>query len=610
MQFRHSTNVFGRMRTALDSFAKMVRWLGSTRVEFCLILATITSVATAVILQAIHGRSYSQWFVYHSTWFISLLILLCASLIAAMYVRWPWHRHLAGFILIHSGLLIASAGSALNCWCGTEGSVVLNEGDSTAQFSVGGQFQIAASWGDRPQEPPYLFMFESGPVDWSESTELDIGNVDGIRARVMNYYHHGSVTETWTADDRRVGGPLVRFQLEGNGEGRIEYFLTDQDFGAEVFVGPIALRLQRATSDAMLGDFLQPSTREPSGQGLLTMYYQDHVEQILVDEHVGKSIEVGDSGIAVELVHYLPDARLDKHGKFQPQTEEPKNPLVELLVHVPNENKPYRQVAFAKSPLLNLDGVYERVCPVKFVYQHPKIEPITAIEFVQDRDEKLYARTINGREFKTEGEVTTGSRLNLPGGFAVVVSEYLPHARREISFKPAQANGVDSENYEPAVEVEIAVLGKSEKLWLQRNHLEFQRGTIATADGPLDVRFDNAHIPLGFSVRLIDCYADPNRGGDSGASIVQLIDENENVDMQKQITAAQPLEHNGLVFYQSACRDAGHGKQASVLEVVYRPGRRLKSVGIWTIFLGVVTMFAIRSYGSIGLQRQWQLPRR
>jgi hypothetical protein len=247
---------------------------------------------------------------------------------------------------------------------------------------------------------------------------------------------------------------------------------------------------------------------------------------------------------------------------------------------------------------------------VKFVYQHPEIEPTTAMEFLQDRDEKLYARTISGREFKTEGEVTTGSRLNLPGGFAVVVSEYLPHARREISFKPAQANGVDSENYEPAVEVEIAVLGKSEKLWLQRNHLEFQRDTIATADGPLDVRFDNAHIPLGFSVRLIDCYADPNRGGDSGASIVQLIDENENVDMQKQITAAQPLDHNGLVFYQSACRDAGHGKQASVLEVVYRPGRRLKSVGIWTIFLGVVTMFAIRSYGSIGLQRQWQLPRR
>jgi hypothetical protein len=160
------------------------------------------------------------------------------------------------------------------------------------------------------------------------------------------------------------------------------------------------------------------------------------------------------------------------------------------------------------------------------------------------------------------------------------------------------------------VEVEIAVSGKSEKLWLQRNHLEFQRGTIATVDGPLDVRFGNAQIPLGLSLQLIDCYGDPNRGSESGASIVQLIDETANVDVQKQITAAQPLAHNGFVFYQSACRDAGHGKQASVLEVVYRPGRRLKSVGIWTIFLGVVTMFAIRSYGSIGLQQQWQLPRR
>jgi hypothetical protein len=610
MRFRHSINMLGLMRPAFNLFAAIVRWLGSARVEICLILATTTAIMAAAILQGIHGQSYSQWIIYHSTWFLGLLVLLSASLIAGMYVRWPWRRHLAGYILIHSGLLIASAGSLLNSWFGTEGSIVLNEGESTDQFAVSDQFQIAASWGARPQEAPYLFQFESGPFDWSESTELDISNVDGIRARVLNYYHYGRVTEKWVADDRRVGGPLVRFQLEGNGEGRIEYFLTDQDFGAEVFVGPIALRLQRAASEAMLADFLQPSTREPSGQGLLTMYYEDHVRQIAVEEHVGKSIEIGDSGIAVELVHYLPDARLDKNGKFQLQTEEPKNPLVEMLVHVPSEDKPYRQVAFAKSPLLNLDGVYEHVCPVKFVYQHPKIKPTTAIEFMQDRDEKLYARTIDGRQFKAEGQVTTGSRLNLPGGFAVVVSEYLPHARREISFRPAEANAAGSETYEPAVEVEILVAEKTETLWLQRNHLEFQRGTIATADGPLDVRFSNAQAPLEFSLRLIDCYGDPNRDDNSAASIVQLVDKNANADVQKQVTAAQPLMHNGLVLYQSSCRDAGHGKQASVLEVVYRPGRPLKTVGIWMISLGVVTMLAIRSYGPIGLERQWQVPGR
>jgi hypothetical protein len=78
--------------------------------------------------------------------------------------------------------------------------------------------------------------------------------------------------------------------------------------------------------------------------------------------------------VAVELVHYLADAKLDSTGQFQPLGEEPRNPLVELRVHMPGENEPFRQVAFAKSPLLNLDGVYERVCPVKFVYQHPKMD--------------------------------------------------------------------------------------------------------------------------------------------------------------------------------------------------------------------------------------------
>jgi hypothetical protein len=503
-------------------------------------------------------------------------------------------------------LLIVLAGALVNSWSGVEGTILLREGESTDQLAVSGQFQITASWADRPKEPPYVFMFESGPIDWNDSTELNIGALDGMSARVLNYYQQGQVVETWCADDGGTGGPFVRFELEGNGDGSVSYFLTDQDFGAEVFVGPIALRLQRATSKAMLADFLQPQHRELSGQGYLTMYYEDHVQQVAVDEHVGKTIEVGDRGVAVELVHYLPDAKLDRVGKFQPQSAEPRNPLVELLVHVPNENKPFRQVAFAKSPLLNLDGVYERVCPVKFVYQHPKIKPTTAIEFLQD-DGKLYCRMTDGREHKIHGEVTAGSRFKIPGGFALLVSEYLPHARRQISFKSAETSKGDSQTLQPAAEVEIAVGGITERRWLQRNHLEFQRQSIATANGVLHVHFGDAQFPLGFSLRLIDGYGSPAHGSNTAsASLVQLVDEGLKADLQKEINTRQPLEYKRFAFYQLATSEAGHGKQASVLRVVYNPGSRLKSAGGWTLALGVLAMCVMRSYWSIDLRRQWQ----
>jgi hypothetical protein len=282
---------------------------------------------------------------------------------------------------------------------------------------------------------------------------------------------------------------------------------------------------------------------------------------------------------------------------------------VELLVHVPTEEKPFRQVAFAKSPLLNLDGVYDRVCPVKFVYQHPEIKPTTAIEFLQDADGKLHGRRVSGRKCTANGEVTTGSRLQVPGGFTLIMKEYLPHAQRQISFASARPHGGTAEMLEPAAEVEISLSGTSEKVWLQRSHLEFQRRTIATPNGPLHVEFGNTKSPLGFSLRLIDCYGNPTGSRRaSAASNIHLIDDNPKVDAQKQITTTQPLKHEGFTFYQSDSRDAGHGKQASILRVVYDPGRPLKVAGMWMILLGLAMIFFIRAYWSIGVRHQWQLP--
>ena len=122
----------------------------------------------------------------------------------------------------------------------------------------------------------------------------------------------------------------------------------------------------------MLADFLHPLDKELGEKGVLTVYYKDNVERVTVDQHLGQAVKIGKTGAKVELVQYLSNAKLDAAGKFQSIGNECRNPLVELKVRLPNEEQPYRQVSYAKSPLLNFDGVYERECPVKFVYQHPK----------------------------------------------------------------------------------------------------------------------------------------------------------------------------------------------------------------------------------------------
>jgi hypothetical protein len=581
-----------------------IRVFASLRLAICLIVVLLTVFAVATGLEMKHGREYSRWFIYDSGWFAGLLGLLGVSVFSAAYVRFPWKRKQTGFVITHAGLLAFLAGSLLTLWLGVEGEIVLVEGASTDQFTLNCRSQIAAYWGERPRDLPYLFTFESGPVDWPSGTNLDIGTVDGMSARVLRYYHQSQSVEKWVVDQSGLGGPLVRFQIAGrDGGGRIEHFLADQDYGAEVLVGPLAIRLQRAISEAMLADFLNPPASRLGKKGELAIYYQDHVERVPVDQHVGHPIEIGDSGAKVELVQYLGNAKLDAAGQFQPVGQDERNPLVELKVTLPEEDEPYRQVAFAKSPLLNFDGVYERTCPVKFAYQHPQFEAASAVELLQSADGKLYCRTLSDGACKSHDEVRAGSRIDLPGGFTLTLIEYLPHVRRDIAFESAKRRASnEASTLLPAAQVELTVAGATQTVWLQRNHPQYQRGTIDTPNGSLHVQFGMAPIPLGFSLELLDFQRERHRGEKSGAcsSMVRLRDEEKPLDGTRTISTHQPLAYDGFRIYQTGFRDAGHGKEASVLSVSYDPGRALKHAGSLLVLLGITTMVSMRAYSSRG----------
>ncbi len=605
------TIVVLNLRRARKFANAVIHALASSKVAVSLLILLAVVISAATILETKQGRPYSQWFVYHSSWFVGLLGLLGASVFCAAYVRFPWKRHQAGFVITHAGLLVLLSGSAITSWHGIEGQIVLMEGEKTDQFTLSQRSQITAHWTDRPNDRPYVFTFDSGPVNWKSGTNLDIGSVDGMSARVLHYYQCSQPVENWVADTSGHGGPLMRFQLAGPQGGHAETLalqttqpvagmLADQDYGDEVFVGPIAIRLQRATSDTMLADFLSPPSKELGEKGVLTIYYKDIVQHVSVDQHVGQAIKIGNTGARVELVQYLSNAKLDAAGKFQPIDETVRNPLVELKINLPGEDQPFRQVAFAKSPLLNFDGVYERECPVKFAYQHPKFTPATAIEFMQARDGKLYGRTIAGGQCESIGAVTTDSRLKLHGGFVFTVNEFIPHARREISFKPAVKNLDDDQSRESAAtEVEISIAGQTKTLWLKRNSPQLESVTIDIAGRPLCTRFTTGQASLGFSLELVDFKREMNPGQVGNAafsSLVRVVDKDHRVDHKQLIAMNHPLSHNGYRLYQSSFREAGHGKEASIFTVAYDPGRPLKYTGCLMICVGITTMFYMRAY--------------
>jgi hypothetical protein len=608
MAYPQASFAFATIRSGVRCANSIVHALASIRVAVALIVLFAIAVVGGLILEGRHGREYSQWYVFDTVWYVGLLGLLAGSVFSAAYVRFPWKLRQIGFVITHVGLLLLIGGAILSYFRRIEGRVELVEGQATSELLLTDRSQITARWADHPGERPYIFSFAHGPVDWKSGTSLDIGSVDGVSARVLNYYQQSESVQNWTPDQSRRAGPLIRLELEGPKNAHaaapaqepkpITALLVDQDYGAELFAGPIAIRLQRATSAAMLADFLHPTEKDLGKKGMLTAYYMDTVEHVPVDSQVGKAVQIGKTGAKVELVQYLSNGKLDRTGRFQPVGTEVKNPLVELKVELAGDEQIYRQVAFAKSPLLNFDGIYPRPCPVKFTYEHPQFKPSAAIEFLQATDGKLYGRTLANGKSKTHGELTRQSRLPLEGGFVVTIKEYMPHAKCDVSFKPSDIKSVpDPLRHTSAAKLEIEIGGTKKTLWLQRNSPEFQIGTIDLPEGTLRAQFTADRIPLGFELKLENFHHEKDREGHGTSrycSTVAIADCDGNAGLKQLVTAHEPLCYSGYRIFQSSYADAGHGEEASILRVYCDPGRPFKYLGNCTICAGIAVMFAMR----------------
>jgi hypothetical protein len=476
----------------------------------------------------------------------------------------------------------------------------LAEGESTQQAVLTERSQITAFWVGRPLEPPFEFTFDGGPVDWPRRKVVEIGEVDGVRARILAYLPHADPDESWVADESSLGGPAVRIKAsDESGAPIAEGWLVDQQFGDAVAVRSVRLQLQQAVTDQMLDDFLHPSVDNLGEKGLLLMYLGDAVQRVPLDNYAGRRIPVGNSGVAVEIVDYLPNAVPDRMGNFASKNDQPKNPMVELRVYLPGEDRPLRQVAFAKDPLLNLDGVYARVCPVKFRFQHPAVPPTDAAELMQTGDGRLLARLCSSGRYSSRGEVRVGDVLELSDGSRLEIVEHFPHARRDLKFtSDKSATRRDARNHsEPAALVEITSGAKSRQVWLRRNDPAHGRSTLTMPDGMLALSYEYESVPLGFTLELVDLHKQPMPGGSGRAaysSKVRFVDSRRGIDELSDISVNRPFTHGSYRVYQSDSNQTAHGKSAANLVVSYDPGRTLKYGGSLLIGLGIVVMAATR----------------
>ncbi|MBI1900706.1 MAG: hypothetical protein HYS13_06305 [Planctomycetia bacterium] len=577
-----------------------IRCLGSPRLTAVLWAALLAALAWAAAVEANQGQAHASWFVYESRWFAGLL-LLGAHSSCAVAVRFPWRRRDLGLVALHVGVLVLLTGAVSTHLGGIKGRVSLVQDQTTNELLRDDQDQMTVARIAKPDGRAHEFRFAAGPVDWPAGKALSVGEVDGARVRILGYVRHARAVETWTADNSGSGGPLVKFKVAGqDGTTIAEHWLFDQSHGDAVMVGPIRLQLQQAASEAMLEDFLQPPAEvfaAPAEKGTLVMYYREVVRRVSVDEYVGETIALCDA--TVEIAEYLPNAAPDRLGNFTSKSDQPKNPMLELRVCVAGEEKPIRQIAFAKDALLNLDGVYSRPCPVRFRYVHPAIEPPAALEFLQAQDGKLYARLCAGRRCESCGEVKPPARIRLPGDFEVTILEYLPRAAHDVTFQPVGRSLADmeSEDFEPAALVEVTAGGATRQVWLQRGHLVYGSRQIDTPAGTLSLSYEQGRAPLGFTLTMVDVGREENpaqRGNSSLPVKVRVVDEQTCGDEVYEVSSDKPLTLGGFTFYPTGVTDAGHGRAVAAFRVVSDPGWPLKCAGWLLVGAGIVVILVVR----------------
>jgi hypothetical protein len=498
--------------------------------------------------------------------------------------------------------------------------------------------------------------FYGGPVDWPADKTLDFGTTDGLGVKVLKFYRHARRRSGWVAEEggrqsALEGGPALKLDVAApDGTSITQTWLPTDQLSPTVDVGGARLQLHRADTDTILEDFRQPTldahkgspaaargsegvkseapgargqeagyTRQEAGgsqrgglssdscpvtpdswqSGVLSMHYEGKTYRVPVHGNVGKKIPVGESGILVEIVKYLPDAEPGPKVQFTSRGEEPKNPLLDLLLHLPGQQKALRQLAFAKAPFLTLDGVHGRRCPVRFWYYHPAVKPSPGAEFLQTSDGKLYCRVAVDGAYQWRGEVKQGDRIEGAGELKLSILKYIPQAHQEVTFQPADLADSEGEGLEAAALVEITTAAglAPQQIWLKQGDRLYDSQWLQTAQGPVRVELGYEYLPLGFSLRLkgFERGMNPGRKGDASfCSSVQLIDPAEGIDQQREISMNRPLSHGKFTFYQSSFQELPDGRQASILSVASDPGRTLKYLGCLMICVGTFVMFYVR----------------
>ena len=556
-------------------FDRITRFLGSIKLAVPLLSVIIGILIWATFYESEVGTTTVQQEIYKSPWFGALMFMLAMNLGASALSRYPWRgARKVGFALTHVGLIVIIAGSAAVIHLGVEGMLLVRtDSDANSQIRIEGD-TLEVLTPEGKVEQGNIFIKDDGSISPKYLGGLELEAYSDEAVRTVNFIPGGT-----------VANPAVTLKLYSDRMGQTtERSLAVAPTGYnKLAIGPAELEIIKAKSDRQLKELLSaPAEAKVAEWGEVLVAYDGVTQAIDIKQQQDKTSKVGD--LAVNVLEFFPDFRLDDNKRPVSVSQELNNPAVLLELKTSDANE--RWFVFGSPEVSPIHATVEGtpIADLDLTYQLQAPQAADFFKVVVAEDDQLYYAAKSSKGFKS-GKYQVGEAVT-PGwaDFKITLEQFIPDAQIDRTITIAEEANAETI---PALLVKTA---SGQETWLPWA----EPTTIEEANGDIYAAFSPKLLQIPFGVKLEDFIVDRNEGSESVAmwtSKIRIDDSVTQESQQRKVWMNHPTWYKGWKIAQASWNPGD--LQQSTLQVKREPawvtattwlGSLLVVVGIATIF--------------------------
>lgn len=553
---------------------KIFQFLASLKLAVILLVALAAILATATFYESMYDTKTAQHLVYKSPFFAIFLAVLGINLTCSAIMRYPWKKSQTGFVITHLGIIIILLGSLWTMAKGVDGSVAVNEGDTTQRVMIDQPVLYFGRELEKLTEIPAEYRWNPPTPDGKHYT-YKIPGEDNMSAVIDDYYHHASSETVYTLST--PGVPAVELRLfNPNVDQKV--WLTP--VLGERSLGPAALSFSRLPNKDAVDRFTRGDNHQT--RGTLQLLVNDDPQVVNLDNLVvGQPYPLEKNNATLTLVRYLPHAVVE-NNQLVSKSQEPHNPAVELELKTPKGSQ--RWLLFALLPDLNTRVASKgEEFRSSIIYTRDDNTKRRSLELGLTSEGQLLYRVDGGKAKPIkEGDIVKTGWMNIQ----VEVVSFLATAREEKLVKEIKPKkGKEDKAPGPAIRLKIDGVNNGSPLWLERGDIRKLKDDTGK---DLYVGYGYKTVKLPFKLKLVDFRTGFNPGTKTAASFESDVTVD---DKPYTIAMNTPYEGNGYKIFQASFSKSSDGRDVSVFAIAKDPGIEMKYFGSILLVMGIIIMF-------------------